>query len=339
MLWNEYIRNITSDPVRKREVQEKVMTLAHKDGNKISMKYGMKVIGESKEDGYPLYIALHGGGQGDTPFINDQQWEHMGIYYADSIKDGIYINPRGIRDTWDCHGNPESYYFYDRLITNMIAFENVNPNKVYLMGFSAGGDGVYMISPKMPDRFAAVHMSAGHPNGISLINLFNTPIMLQVGINDDAYGRNKVTAEYDQYLEELSNRSGNNYKYLRTPEYRHNCFIHIDKPHNFVDYGTQKQRVIADNSLWLKESKVTEKLSDTNAVRFLEQFTRNPLPFHVVWDLSCREKYRNGHNYYWLSAPDNTIRQVKINYSEEVLKETMLSSGDYNYSFVSKIEI
>ena len=76
-----------------------------------------------------------------------------------------------VRDTWDCHFNPESYPLYDRLIENLIAFYDVDPNRVYLMGFSAGGDGVYGVTSKMADRFAAANMSAGHPNGLPLWNL------------------------------------------------------------------------------------------------------------------------------------------------------------------------
>ena len=32
---------------------------------------------------------------------------------------------------------------YDRLIENMIAFYEADPNRVYITGYSAGADGVY----------------------------------------------------------------------------------------------------------------------------------------------------------------------------------------------------
>lgn len=331
VLWQEYLECVRTDAKRLKEVDDQLMTIIGTDGKEISMKYGMKIIGEPGEDGYPLYIALHGGGQGDTPDLNDQQWEHMGIYYAEGVKSGIYVNPRGIRDTWDCHGNPESYYFYDRLITNMIAFKNVDPNRVYLMGFSAGGDGVYMITPKMADRFAAVHMSAGHPNGISLINLFNTPIQLQVGMNDDAFDRNHVTVEYEQYLDRLEKESNENGMNETAKEYKHNCFVHIDKPHNFLDHGFVDQKVIADNAEWLKSGKITEKLADTNAVHFLEKYVRNPLPEHIIWDLTCRADYRIYKNFYWLSI-DETVKEGVIdanirNNDIYILPETTVKEG------------
>ena len=39
-----------------------------------------------------------------------------------------------------------------------IVFEDVDPNRVYLLGYSAGGDGVYQLAPRMADRFAAASM-------------------------------------------------------------------------------------------------------------------------------------------------------------------------------------
>ncbi len=393
LYWSEYLEEVAADAERVKEVETCQMSVKGSDGQEISMKYGMKITGEPDPSGYPLYIALHGGGQGDTPDLNNQQWEHMGIYYFNSVSKGIYVNPRGIRDTWDCHGNPESYYFYDRLITNLVALKNVDPNRVYLLGFSAGGDGVYMITPKMADRFAAVHMSAGHPNGISLINLFNTPIQLQVGMNDDAFGRNHETVRYAQYLDRLQKRNCETSIFAEKEKqtyYRHRCFVHIDKPHNFVDYGNEDQKVIQDNNKWLETGEVQETMADTNAIHFLEKYTRNPMPEHVIWDLSCREEYRIWDSFYWLWAPetlkegiiDVTIKtesneviiskessvfkgfsvlvneqlldiskpikiiypegkteEREVSFSEELLKNTLKKSGDYNYSFIAKIDI
>ena len=53
----------------------------------------------------------------------------------------------------------------------MIMLYEVDPNKVYLMGYSAGGDGVYQLAPRMADRFAAAAMMAGHPNETSPLGL------------------------------------------------------------------------------------------------------------------------------------------------------------------------
>jgi predicted peptidase len=52
----------------------------------------------------------------------------------------------------------------------------VNPNRVYLTGFYAGGDGVYRLSTGLSDLFAAVNMSADDPGAVQFGNLANVPI-------------------------------------------------------------------------------------------------------------------------------------------------------------------
>ncbi|MBQ2881179.1 MAG: hypothetical protein IJE40_02820, partial [Clostridia bacterium] len=149
-VWNDFCEREKKNPKRLEEIEKNEMPFGE-----VTMRYGMSVMGEPDENGYPLYIALHGGGHSDTPDMNNSQWEHMKVYYRDGVKNGIYVACRGVRDTWNAHANPESYPLYDELISNMVLFNNVDPNRVYIMGFSCGGDGVYMVTPSMADRFAA----------------------------------------------------------------------------------------------------------------------------------------------------------------------------------------
>ena len=83
-------------------------------------------------------------GGGCPAEVNDGQWEHMKVYYRDCVDHGIVVAPRGCQDTWDLHFCGPSFALYDRLIENMICFLDVDPDKVYILGFSAGGDGVYV---------------------------------------------------------------------------------------------------------------------------------------------------------------------------------------------------
>ena len=116
------------------------------------------ILGEKPADGYALYISLHGGGGAPSKF-NDMQWMgHQGLYRP---YNAVYLCPRGITDTWDMHFRPEDDAFYKQIVMMMVAFCDVNPDKVYIMGYSAGGDGVWRMAPRMADHWAAASMMAG----------------------------------------------------------------------------------------------------------------------------------------------------------------------------------
>lgn len=316
-IWEEYLEQLRNDPTRRAEVDERKMTYGD-----VTMKYGFQKKGKPSENGYPLYIALHGGGQSDTPDVNDGQWAAMAIYYGNNVRNGIYVNPRGVRDTWDTHFNPESYPLYDRLIENMIAFCDADPDRVYIMGYSAGGDGVYAISSRMTDRFAAANMSAGHPNGTSLLNLCDMPIQLQVGRLDTSYDRHRVTAEYGLYLDSLAEEYGSDH-------YIHRVYVHADYAHNFYDNNFAEQNVIADIEAWLNEDDCTTVKADTNAVNFVKQYSRNPLPELVVWDLSVRAPERKVNSNYWLRVGmDRNTGVIAVKYSKEDNSITVEKDGD-----------
>ena len=207
-----------------------------------TMLFLMDVIGEPGENGkYPLYITLHGGGGGE-PEVNDSQWFVMYEYYRQAVYSGIYVACRGITDTWDLHFRPESYPLYDRLIKAMIHMYDADPNQVYLLGFSAGGDGVYLIAARMADRFAAANMSSGHPNGVSLRNLLNCPFSIQVGVRD-YYSESALRcvrgAEYEKVL--------TGYHELLGEGYEHQVLVHVPEGHNYDDYSSgHESEVLAD---------------------------------------------------------------------------------------------
>jgi hypothetical protein len=80
--------------------------------------------------------------------------------YSDTVKGlegkglgnkvAIYNALHGVEDTWDCHFQIESYVLLDRLIMTLLLpnpqtaqLPLVDSNRVFLVGFSAGGDGAY----------------------------------------------------------------------------------------------------------------------------------------------------------------------------------------------------
>ncbi len=289
--WTEYAEAELYDGRLLEETAELSMVFGE-----ATMRYTVQVIGDKPENGYPLYIAMHGGGGGD-PDVNDEQWEEMQKYYVNELECGVYIAVRGVRDTWDTHFNPESYPLYDRLIRYMILTQDVDPNRVYLEGFSAGGDGVYAIANRMADRFAAANMSSGHPNGISMRNLYNLPIQLQAGEFDYDYDRHRITAEYGLLLDSLEEEFGG---------YIHRTLIHYNEGHNYGDSSSTPIPVMTDIHAWLENNDRSHTDVDSYPPHFMDPFTRDPLPETVIWDLSTRASSRETQAFYYLTAPFTT---------------------------------
>ncbi len=168
--------------------------------------YTVKRVGKMPKGGWPLFIAMHGGG-GAPKAVNDSQWEIMKKYYRDqdSVEGYLYVALRAPNDVWNG--------FYDNyccpLVTNLIRqhvlFAEVDADKVFLMGYSHGGYGAFFIGPKMPDRFAAIHASAAAPTDgtISAKSLRNTRFTFMIGENDTAYGRRERCEKFAKEIETL----------------------------------------------------------------------------------------------------------------------------------------
>jgi transglutaminase-like putative cysteine protease len=154
--------------------------------------YTLKQVGERPNGGWPLFIAMHGGG-GVPKEFNDSQWEHMQIYYKDHPEAGgyLYLALRAPTDEWNGFYTDYMYPLVERLVRTLLACGEVDPGKVFLMGYSHGGYGAFAIGPKMPDLFAAVHASAAAPTPgqTTARTLRNTVFSFMVGEKDTAYGR------------------------------------------------------------------------------------------------------------------------------------------------------
>jgi len=109
------------------------------------------------------------------------------------------------------------------MIAAYVTLRGVDPNRVYLMGYSAGGDGVYQLAPRMADRFGAAAMMAGHPNETKPDGLRNLPFALFMGGKDGAYDRNKIAAGWKEALAALREADPGGYDHEVTifPEMGH----------------------------------------------------------------------------------------------------------------------
>ena len=228
--------------------------------------YGNAPFGERS-----LWISMHGGG-GTTHKFNDGQWNNQKRLYKPT--EGIYVAPRAPWNAWNMWFQEPIDKMLEELIQMMIVCKGVNPNKVYLMGYSAGGDGVWRLAPRLADHFAAASMMAGHPGDVGLLNLRNLPFMIWCGENDVAYDRNKECAKRGEEMKAFQETD---------PEgYIHQTHILEGKGH------------------WMDRE-------DAAALPWMEKFERNPYPKNIVW---CQEEVLRS-DFYWISVPKDEISRGK----------------------------
>lgn len=237
------------------------------------MPFFYKVFGNQRPpNGYSLWISLHGGG-GCPKNVNDGQYENQKRLYA--LEEGIYCCPRAPTNEWNLWHLPHIDKMLAILIEDFIAFEQVDPNRVYITGYSAGGDGVYKVAPRMADRFAAAMMCAGHPNGESVLGLRNLPFAIHCGNQDSAYNRNTVAVQYGETLKKLHEEDKDGYSFQT-------CF--------------------PDTNHWMNLNEVKIGFP------WLKSKVRNPFPAKVVWKQSCVL-----HNdFYWLYIENPAVDQTVI---------------------------
>lgn len=268
LLWKDfaaYVKETRKEEVGATESQAKTVRV---EGNDKVLRYYMARRGTAPATGWSLFISMHGGGNAPAA-TNDSQWENqISLVEGYDPKDALWVAPRAPIDDWNMFFIKEIDELIERLITNLIVFENVDPNKIYINGYSAGGDAVYQLGPRMGERWAGAGMSAGHPNASSPLSLRNVPFAIHVGGQDTSYDRNKKAEEWGKRLEMLAAEDPGGYV--------NQWQVHAGKPH------------------WMD-------MEDAVSIPFLQSHTRNPIPDKIVWE---QAEYPRGH-FYWLAADES----------------------------------
>lgn len=265
------------------------------------MPFEFRVFGAPRPgEGRRLFISMHGGGNAPRE-VNDRQWRNQVRLYAPD--EGVYLAPRAPTDTWNLWHEAHIDAMFDRIIEDAALFEGVGTDRVYLMGYSAGGDGVYQLAPRTADRWAAAAMMAGHPNDASPLGLRNLPFAIHVGADDDGYGRNAAARAWGEKLDELRGADPGGY-------------VHVTELH-------------AGRGHWMNRE-------DAAAVPWMSRFTRDPWPARVVW----RQGNVAHERLYWLAtgpdqrAPGATViasvcaDRITIEAAEGVNEVTLLLSDE-----------
>jgi poly(3-hydroxybutyrate) depolymerase len=267
ILWKAYAG--TARSAREQELKSGALTV---NGVRMPIAYTTFGAPPQGQKGRSLWISMHGGG-GAPAKVNDGQWENQKKLYKP--EEGVYVAPRAPTNEWNLWHLDHIDALFARLIQDMVIAEGVDPDRVYILGYSAGGDGVYQLAPRMADRWAAAAMMAGHPNDAKPDSLRNIGFTLHMGGNDGAYDRNKVAGQWKDALDKLEAADQGAYK--------HWVEIHAGKGH------------------WMDRQ-------DAAALPWMAKFTRDLRPKKIVWLQDDVVQPR----FYWLAvdAPKAGTRVV-----------------------------
>ncbi len=231
--------------------------------------YVVRSVGTKPDAGWPLFIAMHGGG-GTAQRINDQQWRVMQRYYRDqdSVPGYLYLALRAPNNKWNGFYDDYVYPLVTNLIRQFLLFGDVDPDKVFIMGYSHGGYGAFAIGPKIPYRFAAIHSSAAAPTDgeTSAKTLRTTVFTYMIGERDLRYGRLKRCQAFDELITKLRGERSDIYPV--TMEYKEG-FGHGGLP-------------------------------DRDKIRDMYSAKRNASPREITWEMTDTVV----RDFFWLAVPD-----------------------------------
>ena len=229
--------------------------------------YLVRTVGERPRGGWPLFIAMHGGG-GTAKEVNDSQWQGMFRHYKDHPELGgyKYLSLRAPNDSWNGFYDDYVYPLIGNLTSNFNLFGDIDANKVFIMGYSHGGYGAFAIGPKMPDHFAAIHASAAAPTDgeTTAKTLRSTVFTAMVGEKDTMYDRLTRDQKFDAEVKALRGD--------RTDIYP----IRVDVMMGF-EHGN---------------------LNDRDKIVEMYGYGRNPIPNEITW-LQTDGVIRD---FFWLSS-------------------------------------
>ena len=107
----------------------------------------------------PLLIALHGSGGGP------QSMEGLTHFEAVAQQSGFVVAFPGSCNDAHPWGAPQDFAYLTGLIGHLVASQNIDPSRVYVTGFSAGGYETWLVGCHLSGEVAAIAIVSDAMNG------------------------------------------------------------------------------------------------------------------------------------------------------------------------------
>ena len=261
--------------------------------------YGTK--GEKPENGWPLYLYIHGSGpkmhEWSTGYILCSRFaDAPSLYFIPQIpNEGSYYR------WWQ----RAKQFAWERLLRQAFVQGDVNANRVYLFGISEGGYGSQRLASFYADYLAAAGPMAGGeiPFDAPAENCSHIGFSLRTGAHDSMFARDLLTARTHELFDSL--------QHCYPTEYRHHIELIPGRGHG-IDYSP--------------------------TTPWLSHFTRNPHPRHFIWeDYPMDGIYRRGFYNIAVHERDTIGGNERTRYEMTVEGNTIrLTIDRVNYEVVQR---
>ena len=238
---------------------------------KMPFYWGYK--GNLPENGYPMFLYLHGSG----PKEHEWSTSHQLAQIFDDAPCIYFIPQIPNEGPWYRWWQKSKQYAWDRLFRKALLRKDIDPNRLYVFGISEGGYGSQRLASFYADYWAAAGpMAGGEPlKNAPAENLSNIGFSLLTGAQDYGFYRNILTAYTQQALDSLQD--------LYPSQFPHHIELIPERGHH-IDYRP--------------------------TTPWLSRFTRNPWPKHFMWeDFEMDGLHRKGfYNLYIQQRPCDSLR-------------------------------
>lgn len=197
---------------------------------------------------YALYIVLpgHGGYYSDiedrAENIND---EHFAVNAREYNDEMIIIapQPKDYEDELGSLGEMTEIHKPQmiRLTEYMLSNYNIDRNKVFISGYSRGGEMMSLMVAERPELYtAALHISSIWRGDISVVVKEHFPVYFVIGESDEAYGSKPVAGTYEE-IASAYRREG-----ISDDDIREIAVLDVKDKDYFTSQGYDNQHLGAD---------------------------------------------------------------------------------------------
>lgn len=146
---------------------------------------------------YALYISLCGYGGYYFQGVGINLRQENFVYEAQKYNSDMIIVAPQLNDWGNTSANQAialTEYFLNAY--------NIDENKVYMNGYSGGGETLSLVVEKKPELYTAVlHVASVWDGALQPLAESRTPVYFVIGESDEYYGSSRISATYRQLCE------------------------------------------------------------------------------------------------------------------------------------------